>query len=334
LSFTQENIEVITEDFDGDGSQEELLIYNYLGKVDYAVITYEQGSKKCTLDISPNIAAPTLINTVPVCDDFLLSKYKKLAKAVDQYIFKTIITTNNTTTLDWIIDVYTTKKRISNNKYFISSAAFKTEIHPTVYKTPVTSRILIEGKLVKLINKAHQKADSTKKSWLIFDANRLNEARQITEFRLNPYWPQLIDSIESSNIYKTGHSVYIETDSTHQIIFVSDGLLYSNIQKITWESIQQIGIYQDYILVLTHPYPAIENKLFLINRKEGQILEFKKEAVMDFPNYYRFIESFAVIEDELFLFLKENPTYTEIKEKSIPFILIKKSIEAIFETAK
>jgi len=331
LALAQQDIEIIKEDFDNDGLKEELLIYHYLDNVDYAVITYENGSKKCTLNVSPNISAPTLINMVPLCDEFLLPKYQKLADAIYGYIFKTTMTRTKTSTLEWILDVYKTKQSISNNKYFVSYAMFKPKIQPILYTDPSSSRVIIEGELAKRINSSHKKTDSTKKSWCIFDAEKLVEARQITKFNLNSDWPQFIDSIRNGRIYKTGHSIYIETDSTHQIIFVSDGVLYDNIQKIAWESIQQISTYEDYILVLTHPYPAIENKLFLIDRKKGEILEFKKESLMDFPNDFRFIESFEVIEDELFLFLKETPNYAEVKEKSIPFILIKKSIESIPE---
>jgi hypothetical protein len=326
-SIAQRDIKVITEDFNGDGTDEELIIHNYLGKVDYAVITYEQGSKKCTLDISPNIETPTLINTVPLCNDLLLPKYRTLTQGVDKYIFNVPATKKIDPTMGWILDVYATKKQLKDNKYFSSYARFKPKTQRTYYQPPVPHRLLVKGKLVKRINKKHHKADSTMKSWIVLNANKLVEARQITKYNLEPYWPQLVDSMGSINIFKTGHSVYIETDTAHQIVFVSEGVLYNNIQKINWESIQQVGKYKNYILVLTHPYPAIENKLFLIDTKKGRVLEFKKSSVLDFDNYYRFIESFEVIEDELFLFLKETPNDTEVQEKSIPFILIKESMK-------
>jgi hypothetical protein len=327
-AVSQRDIKVITKDFDGDGSEEELIIHNYLGKIDYAVITYEEGTKKCTLDVSPNMEIPTLINTVPLCDDLLLPKYKLLSQGINKHIFRTPATKKKDPTMGWILDVYSTKKTLNNNKYFSSLAFFKPEIQKTYYQAPSPHRLLLEGELVKLINKKHKKADTTKKSWIILDANKLVEARQITEHSLEPYWPQLIDSIGDINIFKTGHSVYLETDTSHQIIFVSEGVLYNNIQKISWESIQQVGKYKDYILILTHPYPAIENKLFLIDKKKGRVMEFKKDAVLDYHNFFLFIQSFQIIEDELFLSLKETPNDKEIQEKSIPFILIKESMKA------
>ncbi len=326
-SIAQREINVITEDFDGDGSEEELIIHTYLGKIDYAVITYEQGAKRCTLDVSPKIETPTLINTVPLCDDLLLPKYRTLTQGIDKHIFNTPATKKVDPTMGWILDVYSTKKTLKDNKYFESYARFKPKIQRTYYKAPIPHRLLVKGKLVKRINKKHQKADTTKKSWIVLDANKLVEARQISELSLESDWPQLVDSMGSINIFKTGHSVYIETDTAHQIIFVSEGVLYNNIQKINWESIQQVGKYKNYILVLTHPYPAIENKLFMIDTKKGRVMEFKKRAVLDYDNYFRFIQSFEVIEDELFLFLKETPNDKEVQEKSIPFILIKESIK-------
>ena len=176
----------------------------------------------------------------------------------------------------------------------------------------------------------HEKCDTTIKSWITFDADQINRARQITEYDLDPSWPQFIDSVKSIEIHKTGHSVFLETDTTHQVIFVSDGVLFENLQKLAWESIQQVGFYKKYYLVLTHPYPGIENKLFLIDAKKGVIFEFKKEVLYDFKKNYFNIESFEVMEDELFFFLRKSPDFNyKIKEKSISLILIENSIKIL-----
>lgn len=326
-SIAQREINVIQKDFDDDGLEEELIIHTYLDEVDYAVIKYEQGSKKCTLNVSPKINTPTLINTVPLCDDLLMPKYKKLAKNINKYIFKTPAIKNIDPSMEWLLDIYSTRKVLKSNKYFFSYAYFKPKIQPTEYNSPSSHRLLVKHDLSKFINKSHKKNDTTKKSWVVFDADKLEEARQITEQNLVPYWPQLIDSIGCTNIFKTGHSIFKETDTTHQIIFVSEGVLYNNIQKINWESIQQVGKYKNYIFVLTHPFPAIENKLFMIDPKKGILMEFKKDVILDYKNYFLFIESFEIIEDELFLYLKENPEKKEVTEKSIPLILIRESIK-------
>lgn len=329
ISFSinaQRDTKTIQEDFSEDGNLEELIIHNYLGKIDFAVIKYENGTKKCTLDVSPNTESATLINTVPLCDDLLLPKYKSLTQGIDKYIFNVPATKSVDPTLGWILDVYATKRNLKAHPYFKSYARFKPKIKRTYYSPPIPHRLLVKGKLVRKINRKHEKADTTKKSWILLDADRFSNARQISEYNLEPDWPQLVDSMGSINIYKTGHSVYIETDTAHQVIFVSDGILYENIQKITWESIQQVGKYKNYILVLTHPYPAIENKLFMIDTKKGRVFEFKKNVITNYDDYYRYIESFEVMEDELFLFLKESPTSDSVEEKSLPFILLKESL--------
>ena len=66
------------KDFDGDGNIEELVVNSYLGEVDFALLTYEGGLKKCTLNIKPQKNHPSLINTVPLCNDLLLPKYKRI----------------------------------------------------------------------------------------------------------------------------------------------------------------------------------------------------------------------------------------------------------------
>lgn len=328
--FSQRDIRVVKEDFDGDGQIEELVLNQYLGKVEQAILTYESGTKKCTLQVKHQEKQPSLLNTVPLCDDLLLPKYKGITQGIDSLVFNLPASKRLDPTMGWLLDVHSSKVKLDSHTYFASFARFKPKIKKTYYEAPQPHRLLVKGKLVKKINQLHGKCDTTFKSWISFDANRLNDAKQITKYNLKPDWPQLIDSMGTINIFKTGHSVYLETDTAHQIVFVSDGVLYENLQKLEWESIQQVGQYKRYFLVLTHPYPAVENKLFLIDSKKGFILEFRKDVLMDFTNYYHNIESFMVMEDELFLFLRESPQYNDdIKEKSIPFVLILESMKKI-----
>lgn len=321
---------MIKQDFDGDGSVEELVINSYLGKIDFAILSYANQTKKCTLQVKPQEQHPSLINTVPLCDDLLKPEYKRMTQFVDSLIFNIPASKTLDPTLGWILDTYSSKKKLKDHPYFASYAKFKPKIKPTYYEAPSPHRLLVKGKLVKKINQMHGKSDSTYKSWITFDADRLTKARQITKYNLNPDWPQFVDSIGPIRIYKTGHSVFMETDTAHQVFFVSDGVLFQNLQKLEWESIQQVGIYKRYFLVLTHPYPGVENKLFLIDSKKGFVLEFRKDILCDFDNYYYNVESFDVMEDELFLFIRESPEFDDdIKEKSIPFVLIKQSMKTI-----
>ncbi len=334
-SFAQRDVKVVKEDFNDDGFLEELVINSYLGEIDFAILTYEKGTKKCTLDIKPQGKHPSLINTIPLCDDLLKPEYKVITQFVDSIIFDIPASKTLDPTLGWLLDVYSSKKTIENHTYFTSYAKFKPKIKQTYYQDPSPHRLLTKGKLVKKINNYHGKSDTTFKSWIIFDANKLTEARQITKYNLNPEWPEFIDSIGSIRISKTGHTVFLETDTTHQIFFVSDGVLFQNLQKLKWESIQQVGIYKHYFLVLTHPYPGVENKLFLVDSKKGFVLEFRKDVLCDFENYYYNIASFDIIEDDLFLFIRESPEFDDdIKEKYIPFILIEESMKKLGKKKK
>lgn len=333
--FGQRDIRIIKEDFDGDGAIEQLLINTYLGEIDYAVLTYDQGEKKCTLNIKPQINHPSLINTVPICDELLAPQYKKITQFVDSIIFQTPASKTLDPTLGWLLDVYSSKKEMNDKRYFTSHATFNPKIRKTYYDPPTSHRLLAKGKIIKKLNTIHGKTDSTSKSWITFDAEKLNKARQITKFNLRPEWPELVDTIGSSRIFKTGHSIYMETDTAHQIFFVSDGILYQNLQKLKWESIQQIGKYKDYFLVLTHPYPGMENKLFLVHPQKGDLFEFNNDVIMDKENYYYNIESFEVMEDELFLFLRESPEFIDdIKEVNFPFVLILQNVNQIKELNK
>ena len=60
------------------------------------------------------------------------------------------------------------------------------------------------------------------------------------------------------------------------------------------------------------------------------MFEFKKEVLFDLEKQYLNIESFDVMEDELFLFIRKSPDFDyKIKEKMIPLVLVEKSVKAI-----
>ncbi|MBI34315.1 MAG: hypothetical protein CMP67_03020 [Flavobacteriales bacterium] len=330
LTFAQYEQKFVKKDFDGDGFSEELEINYYLGKIQFAILTYEKGTKKCTLDIKAQKKHPSLINTIPLCDDLLKQDFNEITQFVDSVIFNIPASKNLDLTLGWLLDAYSSKKLLNEHSFFTSYSKFKPKIKKGQYSSPSPHRLLVKGKLIKKINQLHEKCDTTLKSWITFDANRLNRARQITEYELNPSWPQFIDSLGSVELYKTGHSVFIENDTAHQVLFVSDGVLYENLQKLEWESIQQVGRYKNFYLILTHPYPGIENKLFLIDPLKGIVFEFKKDVLYDFENYFLNIESFDVMEDELFLFIRKSPDFDyKIKEKRISLLLVSKSVNSI-----
>jgi hypothetical protein len=330
VSFAQREQKTIKQDIDGDGFNEKLEVFYYLGKIDFTILTYEKGTKKCTLNIKSQEKHPSLINTIPLCNDLLKPEYSQITQFVDSIIFNIPASKNLDLTLGWLLDAYSSKKTTSDHPYFVSYSKFKPKIKKSHYDAPRSHRLLVKGNLIEKINQLHQKCDTTIKSWITFDANQLNRARQITEFELKPSWPQFIDSIGSIEIYKTGHSVFIETDTSHQVLFVSDGVLFQNLQKLTWESIQQVGRYKTYYLILTHPYPGIQNKLFLIDPQKGVMFEFKQGVICDLENDYINIESFEIMEDEIFLFIRKSPDFDyKIKEKSIPLVFIEKSLKTL-----
>jgi hypothetical protein len=108
--FSQGEQKIIKQDFDGDGSNEKLILNYYLGKIDFAVLYYEKKTKKCTLNIKATDKHPSLINTIPLCDDLLKPEYKKITQFVDSIIFNIPASKNLDLTLGWLLDVYSSKK--------------------------------------------------------------------------------------------------------------------------------------------------------------------------------------------------------------------------------
>lgn len=325
----QRDLKVVNEDFDGDGIPEELVINSYLGEIEYAVLNYDAGVNTCTLNLKPPTKPPSLLNVVPICEDLLAPQYCTLLSKVDSILFDEVSVQKPDPSMEWLFDVASTKETVNDHPFFSSWAQFKPKISYAYYQNPVPKRILKSGFLPQRIASWQNKADSLQKYWVVFDANKLEQAKQLSKFDLNPEWPQIIDTLNGERVYKTGHSVFLEKDTSHQVIFVADGLIFQNMQKKEWEAIQQVQKYNDYFLVLTFPYPAVENKLFLVDPKKGFVFELKKEVVLDIENFFLNIESFEVMENELFLFIRESPQFPEIKEKSVSLVEITQSIDLL-----
>ena len=66
----------------------------------------------------PQINHPSLINTVPICDELLAPQYKKITQFVDSIIFKTPASKTLDPTLGWLLDVYSSKKEMTDKRYF------------------------------------------------------------------------------------------------------------------------------------------------------------------------------------------------------------------------
>ena len=94
-----------------------MVINSYLGEIDFAILTYEKGTKKCTLDIKPQGKHPSLINTIPLCDDLLKPEYKAITQFIDSIIFDIPASKTLDPTLGWLLDVYSSKKTIENHKF-------------------------------------------------------------------------------------------------------------------------------------------------------------------------------------------------------------------------
>lgn len=326
---SQRESKQIHKDFNDDGLFEEISIYFYLGEIDYAILSISEGAHRCTLDFSPNQIKPSLVNPVPICSELLKPDNSSILDSLEKYLFQIDYSVKPKPAAEWLKNAYFSKQILENHAYFSNCLINNSREIKGPYTNP--GNYYFKSSSTEM-NNLHHKNDSSSISWILFNGKSLSSASQLSSLNLSPDWPQIQDSIGNLKIYKTPHSVFLESDSSHQVLFVTDGPLFNNLQKLRWESIKQVKKYRDYIFVLTHPYPAIENKLYMIDLKNNILFEFKSNQ---FDNdELRYIDNIEIMEDELYFFMKETPSSLDISENSIPLILLRKSTDGIIEVIK
>lgn len=316
-SFAQSTPKIYTKDFNEDGTNDDLVVNYFLGMLDYAIYTDGLTKTQYKFVFQRVETKHGIVKVTPIPMYFRTEKGEKALPKIDTLIFNIPLTKKVDNSLIWLLDNYNSKNKL-NSKYFSNKSAYEptwTSIKPEL---PNHYRIKIEDTtLLFSIYKSQQLKDTSSAAYISYLGKFHSRAISMNKSDINIIYPLTLDSSANFKLYQSAHGVFIKKDSLYSWVFVSDGGLYNNIQKLEWESIQQVGTYKDFVVVLNQPYPAIQNNIYIVDWKKGKTFEFKREFIFkDAPDYY-FIDNFDIIENQLFLFVKARPSSDEIKQISI-----------------
>ena len=317
IAFAQDDSKKFSVDFNEDGTTDELTVNYFIGSLDFA--TYTDGATKTQykLPYQRQETKHSLIRVTPLPYYFMNSAGEKALSKIDSLIFSVPLTKKADQSLLWLLDNYVTKTSLNNN-YFTSFSTFQSGWLKQKPALPKNYRLLISDTLLlKGLYDAHQLKDTSSNAYITYLGKYHSSAISLNRNDINAVYPIQLDSAKNFVIYQSAHGLFIKKDSLYSWIFVSDGALYNNIQKVEWESIIDVKTYNDYVIVLNQPHPAIQNSLFIIDWKRGKTVELNRKFLLSaFPDV-RYMEHIQVTEDYLIIFAKNKPSSEDLHEIKI-----------------
>ena len=315
--FAQTSPKIFTKDFNEDGANDDLVVNYFLGTLDYAIYTDGLTKTQYKFQFQRQETKHGITKITPIPMYFRSEKGERALPKIDSLIFNIPLTKNIDNSLVWLLDSYISKKT-SNSKYFSNSSSYEPSWNASKPEMPENYRLKIEDTtLLNALYKNQQLKDTSSAAYITYLGKFQTRAIAMSKSDVNIIYPLTLDSTLNFKLYQSAHGVFIKKDSMYSWVFVSDGGLYNNIQKLEWESIQQVDAYKDFVVVLNQPYPAIKNNIYIVDWKRGKTFEFKRDFILaDAPGYY-YIDNFEIIENYLYLFVKSRPSALDYKQITI-----------------
>jgi hypothetical protein len=322
FAFAQGDSKHYNFDFNEDSIADELVVNYFIGTLDFASFTDGATKKQYKLLYQRQENKQSMIKITPIPLYFLSEKGERALPKIDSLLFSIPLTKKADQSLLWLLDNYLTKTK-SSNKYFSSHCTFQSAWLKEKPILPANYRLMMsDSMLVKALYKTQQITDSASSTYITYLGKFHASAISLNRNDVNAVYPIKTEIPKKFTLYQSAHGIYIKKDSMYAWIFVSDGALYNNIQKLEWESIIDIKTYNDYVIVLNQPYPAIQNSIFIVDWKRGKMVELNRENILSaYPNL-RYMESIEVTENYLYIFAKNKPSSDDLREIKIDLRLV------------
>lgn len=316
-AFAQNDTKYFSADFNEDGIVDELTVTYFIGTLDFASYTDGATKTQYKLPYQRQETKHSLVKVTPLPNYFTDSIGAKALPKIDSLMFSVPLTKKADQSLLWLLDNYVTKT-ILNNTYFTGYSIFQSAWTKQKPALPKNYRLLItDTLLLKGLYSSHQLKDTCSAAYVTYLGKYHSSAISLNRNDVNAVYPIRLDSAKNFQLFQSAHGIFIKKDSLYSWVFVSDGALYNNIQKVEWESIIDVKTYNDYVIVLNQPYPAIQNSLFIVDWKRGKIVELNRKFLLSkFPDA-RYMENIQVTEDYLIIFAKNKPSSEDLHEIKI-----------------
>ncbi|WP_108870132.1 hypothetical protein [Aquimarina aquimarini] len=165
--------------------------------------------------------------------------------------------------LDWIIRSSFSNNKLDNNSFFDLIIDPQTNWVNNKFEYPYNYYIDIKGDtLNQLHNTPKRFTKKDNKGFLVYYAH-------------NHYRNKAGDSLQvsdSNSLYKTfhtSHGVVVKKEDFYKWVFISDFSLTGAPEKLRWESIKSVKLFDDYLIVRQDLPPTGTYRLYVINIETG-----------------------------------------------------------------
>lgn len=304
----KEGVSYIYEEVDGKGSLDTIIIENLLGEP--INIEFIASGEACKIQVSQPLLSKSLIDFTNTCSDFVKTP---IANAIKDSILKREPVdmdkglNNFPPHLSWLINAKENTKQLDDS---IVLRMLKSNVITQDYKHFFKQEKGINNQLIII---------DTSEYLISYDPKELYTAIDLRKLELHPEYPKFIDSTDFGAVFHTGHSVLeIDTskgDTVLNILFVSDGEIWQNVQQLKYISILKVEPFQEFIFILGDAGANMTNHVFVVNRNTGNVFQINPNFYIPKDvNYKRYVSDFAMIEEEFYLFMKTAPSYSDMQE--------------------
>jgi len=171
--------------------------------------------------------------------------------------------------LQWIIEGYSSNKKLSQHKYF--DLILYPEINWSIEKIEIPednySLVLTKDTLGILLNDKDSIAKYDKiKAFVSYCGHCHKINKSVSEF---------VAENNDYKVYKTDHGVFVQKGELQKWVLVNDLNLTGGPGKLRWESILQVVLIDKYLVILFSGAPDIFDTIFISNIETGAVGRLK-----------------------------------------------------------
>lgn len=316
-------------------------VHDFMGKAE--MLNIRTFDDQCNIFLTVPVLHKSLLFTSSTCNQLVSDYVKRKTPLLDSLInFSDFNPSMQIPShLQWLFQAYKNHK-IINDKYVISTS--KVELKSMPFKEfnslkETIPQFIYNSEYDELFGEIPKlNLTNGSQSAIFYNPLPLTKAIDVRTFDLNPTYPVKVDSIstphEKNTFYYTGHSVLMKTermkDTTVKVLFVSDGVLWQNIQKLEYLSILKIKVFQNYVVILGESGTNATNYIYVVNYQTGKIYQINTFLFIPAKDDdKRYIVDFDIMEDELFTFVKTAPIYDDLEETRVDFVELLKVLEKL-----
>lgn len=284
-----QNHKRIIKDFNKDGYKDTLESYYDGGTgVQSTDIRLINGKTKEIFELNNTWGTNEITYTILIPPELVQLSNKPFLEAIKKALSLPARRNFTDASLQWIISANINQKKLSDNSYYDLLIKTPPQWISGKIELPNHYYIDVSGDTLEILNGYNSESNE---GWLVYFAglHYLNESGDSL---------LLVDASPTYKVFRTSHGVVVTKGNLHTWVFVSDVGLTGGLEKIWWESINNVTLIDKYIVLQVIGW--YRNPIFIIDVEKG---------IFGRLRHYNFSDSYIIDKDN---FIIESNTVIKI----------------------